>query len=370
MLVESRTQLDDEANGVQAGTLGDDAWIAWTHGDLSTPTASVYGAWFGPDGTPFVAPAALASTTDTQLIGRPGPGDDQVLVPWIQWPEVGTERVAGVLFARDGSTVPLENSWSEDGARQPAAAWSGADFGLFWVADGPASDQDDLRFARVGADGATLTFPVDVVPAAGEQLKSRVAATWNGTSFGVVWEETACTPFCLHRIRLAEVSRTGMLLSVVDVVDPEGSGLGVWQLEWTGTEYALSWEREGADEAFLMLVDGLGGLLAWHQFSGRPLDQRLGGMYFRQVAEGFEVVWSVSRSWGDGLYAQQLSSTLVPKGPEQIVTWSDERRISAPGLTISGGPPLLSWTERPPDVHPALGPDVLFVQPMATCAAP
>jgi len=363
-LVGSSAQLDDEANGVRVGTLGDDAWIAWTHG-LTSPGASVYGAWLAPDGAAAVAPAALAPSTDTQLVGRPGPGDDQVLVPWIQ-----SERVAGLLFAPDGSTVALESSWAEGGARAPAAAWSGADFGLFWAANGPASDQDDLRFARVGADGATLTRPVDIVPAAGEQFKSGVAATWNGTSFGVVWEETACTPGCLHRLRLGEVSRTGMLLSVVDVVDPEGSGLGVWQFEWTGTEYVLAWERESSDAAYLMLVDALGGLLGWHQLSGRPLDERLGGMHFRQVAEGFEVVWSVSRSWGDVLYAQRLSSTLAAEGPEQVVTWSDERRISGPGLTTSGGSPLVSWTERPPDVNPALGPDLLFVQPMGTCAAP
>jgi len=369
-LVGSSAQLDDEANGVRVGTLGDDAWIAWTHWDLMPPPASVYGAWLAPDGTAAVAPAALAPTTDTQLLGRPGPGDDQVLVPWIQVPDGGTQRVAGLLFAPDGSTVALENSWTEDGARVPAAAWSGADFGLFWAADGPASDQDDLRFARVGADGATLTRPVDVVPAAGEQFKSGVAATWNGTSFGVVWDETACTPGCLHRLRLGEVSRTGILLSVVDVVDPEGSGLGVWQFGWTGTEYVLAWERESGDEARMMLVDALGGVLASHQLSGRPLDERLGGMHFRQVADGFEVVWSVSRSWGDVLYAQHLSSTLSPEGPERVVTWSDERWINYPGLTTSGGSLLLSWSERPLDAPPFLGPDLLFVQPMGTCAAP
>jgi hypothetical protein len=89
-------------------------------------------------------------------------------------------------------------------------------------------------------------------------LSIRPAIAWDGSGFGVAWEDLQFGAGN-HEIMFVKVSSTGSKQTGEQRISNEPSVSGGQRLIWTGSEYGLIWHDEASTEVFLARIDGTSG---------------------------------------------------------------------------------------------------------------
>ncbi|ANM30078.1 hypothetical protein ABI59_11595 [Acidobacteria bacterium Mor1] len=274
-------------------------------------------------------------------------------------PEEGTgSRV--IYFARvssDGPVVepPIQLTTAEARATAPSLTWTGTQYG-FSVFNNPSGGRS-VRFARLDSTGARIGDEVDL----GDGFFP--STIWTGSEFGLFW--TTRLPDSTNELRFARIAADGTLLQGPVMVDAAPSYSGVSAV-WTGSEYGLTWHRTVGDglEVFFLRVDDLGNPI------GVPLQLTSGPDWMRDAdlvwnGTEFAVVWRSRDNFVFSAVFQRIAAngtpidapiaindagsvgdvTLAWTGEEYAVVWADDRtltfhvylaRVDAAGSRLGG----------------------------------
>ncbi len=135
----------------------------------------------------------------------------------------------------------------------PSLVWNGEGYAISWIdyRDG----NGEVYFVRVDASGSKIGSDVRVTYDGAESYSPSL--TWTGSAYGILWEE--------YRDGNAEIYSA--------ILDPAGNKIGTDRrvtenvsesyapsLEWTGSEYGVSWHdfREGNGEVYFARLDASG----------------------------------------------------------------------------------------------------------------
>jgi fibronectin type 3 domain-containing protein len=210
----------------------------------------------------------------------------------------------------------------------PAAAWDGAAYGIVWQDD--ISDNLEIYFARVSPDGAVVVPPVRITDLAGESQEPSIA--WNGSEFGVVWQDARTTVADIYFTRIgADGTKVG---GDIQVTTDAGSSLNP-ALVWTGTEYGVAWEDTGTtvkDIYFVRLNAAGAKLEAEQQITSDAASSLHASLAWAET--GFGLAWEDTRDGGTEIYFARVSAAGTKVG-------SDTRITNATGTSEY---PSLAWT--------------------------
>jgi hypothetical protein len=219
------------------------------------------------DATPAIDAAASVSNAvrlTSQVVGDSYEPD----IVWTgsEYGLVWTDSQLGnpqIYFARldaSGAMIGGDLRLSQGAARadSPRIAWNGTEFAVAW------EDERDLNaeiyFARVDAAGNKIGNDTRVSVDDSQSADPRIA--WNGNDWGIIWPDRRSG--LQLQLYFARMSALGVEIGDDVRVTLTGEDAARPSIQWTGSEYAVSWmdSREGENEVYLALLDQSGANLS------------------------------------------------------------------------------------------------------------
>lgn len=143
------------------------------------------------------------------------------------------------------------------GNELPALAWNGSDFGIVW---NDARDGDsDVWFNRLDLAGTKLNL--DANASANGTHSFDASLVWDGSEWAVTWTDLIAGLYEIDFIRLAQNgARVGTTLKVSSAAATSESST----IAWTGAEFGVAWDdyRAGSNDLYFARVSQAGALLA------------------------------------------------------------------------------------------------------------
>jgi hypothetical protein len=264
----------------------------------------------------------------------------------------GCPRASDLVAESSPFTLGLEQNLSTDlsvPSDSPAVAWNGEDFLVVW--NGRRASGNDLFAARVGPRGDLVDrSPRPLITAPGNQRHPSVA--WDGDGFLVAWEDDRSG---LGRIYGAHVTST------LEVAEPKGFLITEDQDEqsaplvtWTGSTFHVVWtESAGGStglELYGTIVDPEAGTTTPQ---GVPLAVGPGDQFQSAVAWGPDsglLVWSDDRSNGadpslTDLYATRIGRDGHRLDPDNLLVTGAAGPQSFPSVAWDGSRFDLAWLD-------------------------
>lgn len=173
-----------------------------------------------------------------------------------------------------------------------------------------------------------------------------VYAGWNGSQFGLAWQDRRDGSAQNGEIYFVPLSAAGERLSTQDIRITQSSSFTAHPaLAWSGEAYGLVY-TEGtntAAEIYFQKLDGHGNLLG----SRQRVSQASGSSNWPDIVwngSAFGIAWTDDRDGEDDIYFRLVDADGVPLGPEQRITVDPGRQQSAI-LKWSGSEFGLAWTD-------------------------
>lgn len=149
-----------------------------------------------------------------------------------------------------GSDIAITNGTRSAG--EPDIVWNGTEFGVAW------QEGNDIYFARVGVDGNLLDSR-KVNDGDGIQLGHRwPSLAWNGSGYGIAWTRRIGT-LNRYEVVFTRLSATGVKLAT-EAVASSANGIEP-SLVWNGTGYGLSYRYDQSLSTYLVRLDPSGSVL-------------------------------------------------------------------------------------------------------------
>ncbi len=161
----------------------------------------------------------------------------------------------------------------------PSMVWNGSEYAVAWQEDTHGGN-DEIYFRRISEDGTPHDTEMRVTDA--PSVSENPSLVWNGNEYGVAWRDDRdavrdpTEPLVLaHEIYFKRISDLGVPLGADVRITNELFISHPPSLEWTGTEYGLSWSDDN--------------------YAGTVSD-----LNFRQISESGELIGSVVRVGAGG----------------------------------------------------------------------
>ncbi len=160
----------------------------------------------------------------------------------------GTREVYFARLLPDGTKVGSDVRVTSDAAvaASTALVWTGSQFGLVWTSD--RDGNREVYFTRLAPGGALVGSHVRVTTAVNDSDFPDIE--WTGSEFGVLWNDERAAidngnPYFVRISPAGAIVGPELRLTTHRSVMPS--------LQWTGSEYGVSWEddRLGPFEIFL-----------------------------------------------------------------------------------------------------------------------
>ena len=173
----------------------------------------------------------------------------------VAWDDVrGHPERQDVRFARlDAEGLPLGSdltvSSSSCGALFPTLVWTGSDFGIAW--EDCRDDDWEIYFASVAAAGESAVAPRRITVSPDNSLMPTLV--WDEVGYGLAWSDLRPLPDNggNFEILFTRLDAAGVPLGP-DIRITTALGSGAWpSLAWTGVDYALAWHDRQDDPELL-----------------------------------------------------------------------------------------------------------------------
>jgi hypothetical protein len=248
---------------------------------------------------------------------------------------------AGADGAEVGSDVRVTTAGTYHG--YPAVAFDGTNFGIVWEDDTDrGAGAFEIHFARYSAAGTPVGTHGRVSNTVGASRTPAIA--WSGTQWGVAWEEVSDGNSEIHFARLAAdgavVPSVGGTRLTVD-----GAVSAAPAVAWSGTRWGIAWEdeRDGNREIYFapIAADGTPGaavrITADQGVSSSP----------SLVHDGtaWTVVWRDDRDGNDEIYAARFGDDGARLADDSRLTVGDGRSWN-PDLAWDGTGYAVAWEEE------------------------
>ncbi len=223
-------------------------------------------------------------------------------------------------------------------------AWDGQGWAIattqFRFGPGPTDLTSEVRYVHLSSDALTIAAPVRVDDGDGTASDPRLA--WNGTDYGVVWyDDVAPVPV----VRYRRIARSGTALGASVVVTAADELLQGFDLVWNGSEYGLAWNdaRDGDSAIFFLRLDLAGAGLAPLQRLSDP-DAGANNVVLRWLGDRWAVAIENDRSDGLEIWLSFASAAGTKLGADVRVSDNTDATFGDfPGLAWSGADLLVAW---------------------------
>ncbi|MBW2261879.1 MAG: hypothetical protein JRG91_07895 [Deltaproteobacteria bacterium] len=361
----------DTGGGARLAYGGGVIGLGWSDGreeELGVTNEEVYFQILDPDGTLV---GTEVQVSDAALESRPPAvvwAGDRFVSVW------GDSRAmpAGNLFLGGvdaaGSLAGAEAQVTTDGvnAMLGGAAWSGSRIGAAWT-DNKDSTMD-IYFALVGTDGSIDGSITRVQDAAGNSFNASVV--WSGSSYYLVWADTAGGAIWEFRIYLAILDASGSVTSGPTMISPSDSDAKMPVAAWSDGVLAVCWEdfRDSGHELYCAGYDASG----TETVASAPVSSTAGNVpsailspSLVSLASGFGLAWADENGvpGDDEVYFAQLSTSLEVDLGDTPLTVSDGE-ITAVSLVWTGAGYGVAWVV---DDDTTVGEDTLHYMPFLYC---
>jgi hypothetical protein len=218
--------------------------------------------------------------------------------------ELYLQRVAA--GALQGAAVRLTSATGYSGF--PAAAWSGTELALGWE-DGRLGS-DEVYFGRFDRNGGALSLQRPLSSAAG--LAYDPAVVWNGTDFGVAWEDGGNV---VSQIYVTHATGSVPVNPPVQRTSSARTSL-IPSIAWSGSSYGIAWEsdRTGTLQVYFARSDASGAAIGIDPPVLSSGGRALGASVAWNGSE-FGVAYEDNRTGTTLIYLQLLQATGAVDGP-------------------------------------------------------
>ena len=238
-----------------------------------------------------------------------------------------------------------------DPAMDPALAWNGSGWGVAW------SDGTRIWFARLDAAGRSVGESIPVGTPARRARHARLV--WTSDGYGVAWDDVRGRPD-RQDVRFARLDAEGLPLGPDLTVSSSSCGALFPTLVWTGSDFGLAWEdcRDNDWEIYFASVDRGGDWAsAPRRITASPENSMMPAMVWDGV--GYGVTWSDLRPLPDNgdnyeILFTRLDAAGVALGPDIRMTTAPGSGLW-PSLAWTGSDYVLAWHDRRDDPDLLLG---------------
>lgn len=355
----------------------------------------------GPTCTPSVAhPISTVSATSNARAVSLVATDTGYAAAWHDTIE-GSSQILFVRLDTSGTPIgtELRVTNGEGASASPSLVWNGTEYAIAWYDD--RDGNTEIYFTRVSAEGIELGDDVRVTTDAARSEFPSLA--WNGTGYGVAWNDTRDGSFRIYMVsleasgaRLGEdtlvsLGMTGIAASPRVVWDGAGYG-AVWHdtrdmmglqiylgrlgpsgtplgletplsgagaseamgggnamIAWSGMEYGIAFPDDPAmgGEIYFAIIDA-GGAIAR---LASPATSTMGTARAASVAArtgGWALAWSDSQDGDAEIRFQQLDGSGAPFGTEVPLSNDDTASID-PSVVVGHGGFAAAWVDATSD---------------------
>ena len=152
--------------------------------------------------------------------------------------------------------VPIVVAEGETANHSARAVWTGNEWGVIWLADGADGESGEVKFRRVGRDGALIGEPTVV----GGANAPKFGLVYTGTGYVVAWRASRNETSGFEGVRVATLGADGTLVAdpvdLEDTFDVDRVTLGWARLQ--GGMLAYTRGRGGADGLYTAPIDEAG----------------------------------------------------------------------------------------------------------------
>lgn len=184
--------------------------------------------------------------SDVRPLGWAWTGMEFLVVWGYRYNSGFSDELYAMRHARNGDPIGAEVQLEANRATKPSVVWTGENYAVAWGRRATATEGEQLRFARLGADGALLE-PVLVLTTADGAAWSGPSLVWTGAGYVVFWRDQLDGVAVMRALRLdADGSPRPESL----VLSQPGRGFAMHpQAVWAGNAVAVAWEQDVGIEA-------------------------------------------------------------------------------------------------------------------------
>jgi hypothetical protein len=309
----------------------------------SSNSAAIVGRYVSPDGQVLSTELLFASSGSTaEDLRWPAVscnGTD-CLVAWWRFEtrtghSVRLARVSGGAIQQ--TDLPVISASSDQ--HEPAISWNGTHYLVVWR-DIRRPDGGDIYGARVAPTGEVLDAEGFAI-STGSGTERNASATWNGSRWFVVWQDSRAGTEQLLGARVTPAAVVeepdGLVLS------PPEAAHTLPQVTWNGTHYLLVWWG-GLGHIYAVRVDAagavVGGPLALGQNGVKPARPVVA-----TSGEDFVVAWESDLHGDPDIYAARVTAAgaVAPPGASylaSIISMEEQPAVASDGTDY-----FLLWTD-------------------------
>ena len=262
----------------------------------------------------------------------------------VAWEDMrdGNNEIYFTRLDRSGSRLAADLGVTSDpgSSKDPSLAWTGNGYGVAWKDN--RDGNEEIYFTTLGASGGKTGTDVRITSDGSPSELPSLA--WNGSEFGVVWEDERDGN---REIYFARIDAGGNKIGADVRVTQDGAGSLSPRLVWSGSEYGLAWRdnRDGNWEIYFVRLD----------HHGVPLDTPTRVTSDAGYSASPSLVWTGSRYglvWNDTrtteweIFFAALDSTGTKIVGDIPVTADDAYHSWSPSLAWSGDEYGLAWIEE------------------------
>ena len=245
-----------------------------------------------------------------------------------------------IYFARISSAgakigSDLRVTYNNKGSGLPSLSWTGSEFGVGWMDS--RDGNDEIYFARVSSAGAKQGGDVRISYAPHESYFPSLV--WTGSEFGVSWDDARDFSW---EVYFARISSSGVKIGSDITVSSSPGNSWAPSLDWTGSEFGVSWQGGDADIYFSRVSSSgtkLGSDLQVTLAVGSSIEPSLAW-----TGSEFGLSWQDLRDGNFEIYFARVSSAGAKIGSNLRVT-SNASFSTNPFLSWNGSEFGVSWSD-------------------------
>ncbi len=254
----------------------------------------------------------------------------------------GNREIYFVRLAVDGSTVGLDSriTFNSGSSYIPTLAWTGSEFGLAWYDNDPGMNQ--IFFRRIAADGTTVGGQIQVTDAAYGAQRPDIVASPAG--FGIAWSQWSS--FLSFNIGFQLIGLDGSTASAPRLITYTSGQVNYPDLSWNGSEFGLVWndDASGPQEVYFTRLDSDGDTL----MPNLRLTNNSSNSYYPAVewnGSKFGVAWHDYRDGNSEIYYATVSEEGERMSADVRLTHDPD--VSQVPAICWGGPRFgIAWQEN------------------------
>lgn len=231
-------------------------------------------------------------------------------------------------------------TFSSGGAGKPNLVWNGTEYGLAWSDLRDNNAGSEIYFVRIDSLGNKIGSDVRITTAWGESYW--VSMVWNGTGYGLVWEDGRNSNW---EIYFARINSLGSKIGSDVRITTNTANSWNPQIIWTGADYGITWmdDRAGNWDIFFAKVNS-SGIKSTGDIQVTSLPTHSMWSTIDWTGTDYGIAWTDERDGNQEIYFARLDSNGLKIGSDVRIT-NSAGNSRPPWMVWNGNQHSLVWCD-------------------------